>query len=106
LVDNAFKFSPTGSYISGFGAAGWLEGPSGIAFSGANLYVSEPLHDAIRVIELGVGGPPGDEVFVRILTPVLFIVALALAAAPIASPAWPVGARFCEAPGRNRRGEP
>jgi len=37
------EFSPTGTYISGFGSAGWFEGGgAGIAFSGADLYVSEP----------------------------------------------------------------
>jgi DNA-binding beta-propeller fold protein YncE len=38
------KFSGTGEYLFGFGSAGWFSGgSSGLAVSGQNLYVSEPL---------------------------------------------------------------
>ena len=38
------KFSATGTYISGFGTKGWFAGAArGLAISGGNLYVTEPL---------------------------------------------------------------
>ena len=38
------KFSATGEYLSGFGSSGWFTGGgSGLAFSGGNLYVTEPI---------------------------------------------------------------
>jgi tripartite motif-containing protein 71 len=43
------KFSATGTYISGFGAAGGLwAGPSSLAISGANLYVVESQSARVR----------------------------------------------------------
>jgi DNA-binding beta-propeller fold protein YncE len=38
------EFSATGTYISGFGTTGWFTGGgAGLAFSGADLYITEPL---------------------------------------------------------------
>jgi len=44
----AQEFSATGTYISGFGSAGWFEGARGLAFSGGNLYLTEPLAGQVQ----------------------------------------------------------